>query len=170
MEEPQGRVGYEHALRVIGRHLDAEPVYHVTLLEVVDGFTVRSHASAHRSDGTSTHYSWDRLRDLVIYQTAGRGVKRRRSRHSGMWANYPNGHEDFFRALGHELDADHASSLAVDEVPDGIAVSYMRPMETDSVQYQKVHRMMQRDDVEALLRAAQARRGGKSPEPASATR
>jgi hypothetical protein len=158
MEDEQSRVGYEPALRVIGRHLDAEPSYYVSLLEAVDGFTVRSHPSAHRSDGMTSHYSWERLRDLVIYQTAGRGVRRRQSRHSGMWGNFPNGHEDFFRALGHELDDQQATSLTVDEVPEGVTISYVRPG-GDHLQYEKVHRLMRLEDIEVLLQEAQARRG-----------
>lgn len=159
LDEPRHGVDYEPALRVIGRHLDAEPAYHISLLETVDGFTVRSHPSGHRPDGTSNLYSWDRLNDLVIYQTAGRGVRRRRSRHSGMWANFPNGHEDFFRALGHELDEQQASSLAVDEVPEGVAVSYLRPRAAETLLFEKVHRVMRREDIEEALRAARARRG-----------
>ena len=159
MDEPAQRDEYEPALRVIGRHLDAEPAYHISLLETVDGFTVRSHPSGHRPDGISIVYSWNRLHDLVIYQMAGRGLRRRRSRHSGMWANFPNGHEDFFRALGHELDAQQASSLAVDEVPEGVAVSYLRPREAESLLFEKVHRVMRREDIEEALYAARGRRG-----------
>lgn len=159
---PDDRVGYEPALRVIGRQLDAEPAYHVSILEVVDGFAVRSHPAAHRSDGRTVHYSWDRLRDLVTFQTAGRGVPRRRSRHSGMWGNFPNGHEDFFRALGHELDEQRASSLTVDEIPEGVTVSYIRPDAHGSLNYEKYHTLMKREDIEVLLRAAQSRRS-RSP-------
>jgi hypothetical protein len=157
-EQQDGAIGYEPALRVIGRHLDAEPAYHVRVVEEADGFTVRSHPSIDRTDERRTHYSWDRLHDLVVYQTAGRGVRRRRSRHSGLWENFPNGHEDFFRALGHELDQENASNLSVDEVEEGVAVSYTRPSENDPDRPDTVHRMMQRADIEAMLRAAQARR------------
>lgn len=163
-EQPDVGIGYEPALRVIGRHLDAEPAYHVSVLEVADGFTVRSHPSTHRAEGHTIHYSWDRLTDLVVYQTAGRGVRRRRSRHSGMWELFPNGHEDFFRALGHELDVERASSITVDEVKEGVAVSYFRPSESDPSQAEKVHRLMRREDIEAMLKAAQARR--RTPQPA----
>lgn len=149
---------YEPALRVIGRHLDAEPAYHISVLEVADGFAVRSHPSGHRSEGRTAHFSWDRLDDLVIYQTAGRGVRRRPPRHSGMWENFPNGHEDFFRALGHVLDAESASSLSVDEVAEGVAVSYMRPSRDDTLHLEKQHSVLRREDIEHLLHDAQQRR------------
>ncbi|GAC1399933.1 MAG: hypothetical protein NVSMB52_13510 [Chloroflexota bacterium] len=158
--------GYEPALRVIGRHLDAEPAYLISVLEVADGFTVRSHPSRHRSEGRTIHYSWDRLNDLVIYQTAGRGVPRRRARHSGMWANFPNGHEDFFRALGHMLDDQNASSLTVDEISEGVAVSYMQPEAPGSVNFEKRHTLMQRRDIEEMLHEAQLRRNQESSAPA----
>lgn len=157
MEDRQDRVGYEPALRVIGGHLDAEPVYHVSLLEADDGFTVRAHASAHRLDGKTRYFSWERLRDLVTYQTAGRGVRRRPTRHRGMWENFPNGHDDFFRALGHELDEQHAASLTVDEVADGVAISYLRSG-SDPLRVERVHKLLRSEDIEMLLNEAQARR------------
>jgi hypothetical protein len=158
-DEQDAGIGYEPALRAIGRHLDAEPAYHISVLEVADGFTVRSHPSPHRADGHTLHYSWDRLTDLVVYQIAGRGVRRRKSRHSGLWEHFPNGHEDFFRALGHELDQERASNLTVDEVDEGVAVSYMRPNPDEPFRMDKIHRVMARDDIESMLKAAQARRG-----------
>ena len=162
MEEGQTeRVEYEPALRVIGRHLDAEPAYHISVLEVADGFTVRSHPSRHRSDGRTVHFTWDRLRDLSIFQTAGRGCRRRPRRHSGMWANFPNGHEDFFRALGHDLDESGASSLSVDEMPEGVAVSYMRPNQDDPLYFDKYHQVMRKEDIERMLQVAQERRNGR---------
>src|SRR5436305_8578857 len=125
-EDSEERLPYEPALRVIGRHLDAEPTYNMSVLEVSDGFTVRSHPSRFRSENRSVQFTWNRLRDLVVFHTAGRGCTRRRPRHSGIWANFPSGHEDFLRALGHILDHERAGSLSIDEVPEGVAVSYMR--------------------------------------------
>lgn len=155
------KVEYEQALRVIGRHLDAEPAYHISVMEVPDGFAVRAHPSNQQAEGRTIHFGWDRVRDLAIFQTAGRGLRRRKPRHSGMWANFPNGHEDFFRALGHTLDVEHASSLSIDEVAEGIDITYMRPG-ADGVKNEKTHLLMRQDDVLALLRDAQSRRGTTS--------
>lgn len=164
--EPRTEIGYEKGLRVIGRFLDSEPSYHVNVLEVADGFAVRSQGRADRAEGRSQHFPWERLRDLVIFQAAGRGVRARKRRRTEVWDKFPNGHEDFFRALGHELDVEHAHSLALDEIPDGIAISYMRRSTSGGKTYEKYHTVMGREEITALLQAAQARRG---KQPAVAT-
>src|SRR5947209_4472179 len=157
-EGQESRLDYESALRVIGRHLDTEPTYHMSLLEVRDGFTVRSHPSRFRSDARTVQFTWDRLNDLIVFHMAGRGCMRRRPRHSGIWANFPNGHEDFFRAMGHRLDKEHGSSLSVEELPEGVAVSYMRPLEDDTLQLEKAHMVLAYADIEAMLEEARRRR------------
>jgi hypothetical protein len=158
-EEQSERIPYQRALRVIGRHLDAEPAYHVSILEVPDGFTVRSHPARHRTDGRIVHFKWDRLNDLVIFHTAGRDCVRRRHRHQGIWAHFPSGHEDFFRALGFTLDQEGANSLGVDEVPEGVAVSYMRPVADNPLSFEKCHTVYHKQEIEQMLRSAQDRRG-----------
>jgi hypothetical protein len=158
-EEQIDRIPYQRALRVIGRNLDAEPAYHVSILEVADGFTVRSHQARHRTDGRIVHFKWDRLHDLLIFHTAGRDSARRRHRHQGIWANFPSGHEDFFRALGFTLDTENANSLSVDEVPEGIAVSYMRPTPGNALSYEKCHIVYHKQEIETMLTVAQERRG-----------
>jgi hypothetical protein len=157
-ETRDARLDYESALRVIGRHLDTEPTYHMSLLEVRDGFTVRSHPSRFRSDARTSQFTWDRLNDLVIFHMAGRGCIRRRPRHSGIWANFPNGHEDFFRALGHQLDKENGSSLSVEELPDGVGVSYLRPSGRDGAGNEKAHTVMAYGDIEKMLEVARQRR------------
>jgi hypothetical protein len=164
--EPRTEIGYEKGLRVIGRYLDSEPSYHVSVLEVADGFAVRAHGTSDRAEGRSALFPWERLRDLVIFQAAGRGVSARRRRRGEVWDKFPNGHEDFFRALGHELDVELARSLSLDEIPEGIAVSYMRPRSKGGGSFEKYHTVMGHDEIVALLEAAQARRG-TSPTPAA---
>jgi hypothetical protein len=161
-EEQTERIPYQTALRVIGRHLDSEPAYHVSILEVADGFTVRSHPARHRTDGRIMHFPWDRLHDLTIFHSAGRDCARRRHRHQGIWANFPSGHEDFFRALGYTLDTERANSLSVDEVPEGVAVSYMRPTEENALSFEKCHTVYHKQEIEVMLTSAQERRGKDS--------
>jgi hypothetical protein len=128
-------------------------------MEVKDGFTVRYQAAQHRSESRTAHFTWNRLNDLMVFQTAGRELGSRRSRHEGMWAKFPNGHQDFFRALGFTLDKERASSLSVDEVPEGIHVSYVRPDPNDSVKLEKWDTLMHIKDIEVMLEEAQSRRG-----------
>lgn len=155
-DEQPGRLPYESALRVIGRHLDAEPAYHLSVLEVPEGFTVRSYPVHHKTPGRVVQFQWDKLRNLSVFHTAGRDISGRRQRHRGMWANVPSGHENFFRALGFVLDVEHAHSVSIDEVPEGVAVSYMRPTSVGA--YEKCRRVHQRAEIEEMLRAAIKRR------------
>jgi hypothetical protein len=167
----QPRVKYEQALRVIGRYLDAEPTYHLSVVEVPDGFTVESRSSRFKSDGRTVQFTWDRLNDLLVYHTAGRGLSRRHHRHRGIWADFPNGHEDFFRALGFQFDSEGATNVSVDEVPEGVTVSYTRPPAAGKgagePEPQKI--VMHKAEIQGMLEAAQARRvRGKSPVGGSA--
>lgn len=153
------RLGYEQTLRVIGRHLDAEPAYHVSLLEVEDGFTIRYQVAQHQSDGRTVHFTWDRLQDLYVFNTGGRGVRRKRDRHEGIWGKFPNGHQDFFRALGYILDRDTAANLTVDEVVDGLRVSYCRPRSGDPLHLEKRDMELREADILEMVERAQMRRG-----------
>ncbi len=159
---PTRRLSYERALRVIGRHLDAEPAYHTSVLEVPDGFTVRSQPVRHRSSGKVTHFDWRRLADLAVLHTAARNFGKRRAPHAGIWASFPNGHEDFFRALGYTLDSEQAANVSIDELPDGFAVSYVRADGRHA--FEKHHRLYRAEEIEDLLKSALARRGTASTE------
>lgn len=153
---------YEEALRVIGRQLDAEPAYHVRILEMEDGFTVRYQPTLQQSDERTMHFGWDRLNDLVVFNTAGRGLARKRGRYQGMWAEFPNGHQGFFRTLGARMDRDQASSLAVDEVPEGVQISYVRPDPENPLRSQKFHTVLHEPEIRRMIEAAQQQRSGST--------
>ncbi|GAC1322080.1 MAG: hypothetical protein NVS2B16_13390 [Chloroflexota bacterium] len=150
---------YEEALRVIGRQLDAEPAYHVSILEVNDGFTVRYQPALQMSDERTMHYSWDRLNDLVVFNSAGRGLTRKRGRYQGMWAQFPNGHQGFFRTLGATMDREKASSLTVDEVAAGVEVTYLRTDPANGAQTQKFQAVLHEAEIRDMVEQAQRRRG-----------
>jgi hypothetical protein len=153
------RIGYERALRVLGRHLDAWAAYHVSVLEIGDGFTIRSQPVRHRTDDRIEHFTWSALRHIDVLHTAARYVEPRRSRHRGLWTNLPTGHQDFFRALGHLLDCESAAQVRIDELPDGLSVSYLKPAPHHPPSWQKCHQLYRREDIETLLGEAQRRRG-----------
>lgn len=158
VQEQLQEIPYERALRVIGRHFDGEPSYHISVLEVPDGFTTRWYPARHRSDGRSTHFSWDKVQDLSIFNSAGRNSRNRRQRHRGIWGNFPGGHEDFFRALGYVLDEERATALSIDEIADGVAVSYMRPIPGREMIYEKRHQVYHADGIQDMIVRAQGRR------------
>lgn len=139
-ERQEAQKSYQRALRVIGRYLDSEPAYHVSVSEVADGFTVRSHSTQRGSDEVVKHFPWDRLDDLDKYYSGARGLGRRPSRYQAIDRNFPCGHEAALRKLGSILDEASASSLSIDEVPNGLDVSYMHPRQGRGTEkFQKVY-------------------------------
>lgn len=148
---------YEHALRAIGRHLDSETAYHVRILEDDDGFTVQFQASQ-QGEVHASHFAWDRLQDLLIFNSAGRGVGGKRRRNTGLWSQITGGREDFFRALGHKLDQERASGISVDELPDNIALTYVCPDPENSIRSDKHHSLLTLDDMRDIQAIAQQRR------------
>lgn len=126
-DQQEEEKSYQRALRVVGRYLDSEPAFNVSISEISDGFTVRSHSTPRRADERVLHFEWDRLESLDQFYSGGRGVARRRHRHQDLWEHFPCGHEAALRKLGSILDAEGATSLSVDEVEGGLDVSYLAP-------------------------------------------
>jgi hypothetical protein len=124
-EQQAPQKSYSVALRVVGRYLDGEPSYHLSITETGDGLSVRSHATPRRADERIKHFAWDTIDDMDRYYSAaarGLGAKERRLQ----WA-FPCTHEQALRTLGALLDGENATSLSVDETGDGLDVSYLRP-------------------------------------------
>lgn len=122
--EAEDGPSYEEALRVIGRQLDAEPAYGLRIDEDPEGFCVQYKPTMDGEDMRSVHFTWGRLQDLAVFNTAGRGLVRKRGRYSGVWEQFANGHQGFFRTLGLRLDREIARDLHVREDSDGIHVTY----------------------------------------------
>jgi hypothetical protein len=157
--EPQDEnAAYESALRVIGRHLDAEPSYNVSILEVDDGFTLRYQPTQHRFDGRTVHFGATKLTDLSIFQTAGRGCAKRHYRHEGMSLKFADGHEEFLRALGYMLDREGASSLTFDELTDEVRVTYVRATPENAMRTEKRDLAFSESDIQAMVDGARQRR------------
>ncbi|MGH2448578.1 MAG: hypothetical protein ACRDFS_08245 [Chloroflexota bacterium] len=151
-------VGYQHALRVIGRYLDSEPAYHVTVVEVDDGFTVRYSPTRHRAEQVTARFPWTRLRDLRVFNTAARGRGPRPGRYAGLRAEVPGGYQDFLRALGAMLDDSRAAGLSLDALPGGMAVSYLREQPDNPFQAEKYYSILDRSKMEDILSEGLARR------------
>jgi hypothetical protein len=150
---------YEEALRVIGRHLDAEPAYGVKISEVQDGYLVRFQPAYDRPDEHINHFSWERIRDLVVFFSSGRGLVRKQGRYQGMWAKLPNGHQGFLRALGFSLDKEQASDFTLEEEDDAVNVRYARPSsdEPSDLEYVSLH--ITEAEIKKMLTSANQRRG-----------
>lgn len=158
INQQEETLSYAQALRAIGRHLDAEPAYHVSILEVDDGFTVRYQPTQHRFDRRTIHFGADRLRDLLVFQSAGRGCGRKNDRHRQMWTKFPDGHEEFLRALGFLLDHEGATNLTLDELPEEVRVTYVRAEHDNPMRAEKCDATYHEPEIRALVQAARLRR------------
>lgn len=153
---------YQWLLRALGAYLDEEPSCRITLAEVPDGFLVRLQRALHTLDPQMEHFK----RETLVEQLNGLVTRPRpqtRIRHQGVWSRFPNGHQDFFRALGYELDQSSARGILVEELEDGLVVTYNYPDSENGNRWKKRMVVMDVDDIEAIINAAFERRG-KPPE------
>ena len=135
-EQQAPQKSYSVALRVVGRYLDSEPSYHVSIAETGDGLTVRSHETPRRADERVKQFDWATIDDMDKYYGAaarGTGARKRRLQ----WA-FPCTHEQALRTLGALLDSEGVSSLSVDETPSGLDVSYLRSAGSQQEKQQKL--------------------------------
>lgn len=156
---------YQWLLRSLGAYLDEEPSCRISLTEVSDGFTVRLQRSLHKLEPQVEHFKREtlveQLQELFQRQTKPVG----HARHQGVWSAFPNGHQDFFRALGFELDEASAQGILVDELEDGVVITYSYPDPHDASAWKKRMVVLGTSEIEAILNAAFERR--KKPSPLS---
>lgn len=148
---------YQSLLRALGSSLDEEPSCRITLVETSDGFLVRLQRALHHLDPQIVQFTREELRkkfeDLVRLRRWPN-----RAHHQGIWTTLPNGHQDFFRALGYELDQVHARCILIDEVEDGIVVTYSYPDDKSSGAWGKRLVKLDLKEIEHILNTAFERR------------
>ena len=116
------RPTYQDALRAIGRYFDRNLYRHVLVHEVEDGYVARAFPGLQgnlKAEGIALPMS-DVLA-LIASQGLGRGVAVTDVK---MPPLCPTGYEDFFRALGFELDASNANNVSLVELSSGFLVAY----------------------------------------------
>lgn len=149
---------YQWLLRSLGAYLDTEPSCRITLSETSEGFVVRMQRALHKLEPQVEVFKREtlvqQLQDLMHMPKRQTNV-----RHQGIWSNFPNGHQDFFRALGYELDDANARGIMIDELEDGIVVTYSYPSEGNGTAWKKRMVVLGLDEIETILNAAFDRRG-----------
>ena len=116
------RPTYQDALRAIGRYFDRNVYRHVLVSEVEDGYIARAfpgQLGSLKAEGIALPMS--DVMALIGSQEQVRGVTVSEVK---MPPLCPTGYEDFFRALGFDLDAAAASNVCIVELSGGILVSY----------------------------------------------
>lgn len=156
---------YQWLLRALGAYLDEEPSCRISLAEVPDGFIVRLQRALHKLEPEYEHFKRETLVEQVHELFTRKRPSGARTRHQGIWASFPNGHQDFFRALGYELDDSHASNILIDELEDGLVITYNYPDEQNGQSLKKRLVVLGVEEIEVILNAAFERRGKPSSGP-----
>lgn len=155
--EPGQENTYQWLLRALGAYLDEEPSCRISLAEVSDGFLVRLQRALHKLDPQVEHFKRDTLQEQLVRLQRERKHSTR-ARHQGVWSSFPNGHQDFFRALGYELDQAQARGILIDELEDGVVVTYSFPDTAAGSKWKKRMVVLGITEIEAILNAAFERR------------
>jgi len=116
------RPAYQVSLRAIGRYFDRNVYRHVLVSEVEDGFMARAFPGLLgnlKAEGIALPMS--DVIALINNQEQARGVAVDDVR---MPPLCPTGYEDFFRAIGWDLDQAAASNVCLVELSGGILVSF----------------------------------------------
>ncbi|MBV9282182.1 MAG: hypothetical protein JOZ41_19040 [Chloroflexi bacterium] len=148
---------YQWMLRALGAFLDEEPSCRISLAEVPDGFLVRMQRALHKLEPKVLHFNRSTLVEQLEQQIQQRKALLTRTHHQGLWAHFPNGHQDFLRALGYELDQASARGILIDELEDGVVVTYSYPG-PETEQWRKRMVVLGISEIEEILNAAFERR------------
>jgi hypothetical protein len=148
---------YQWMLRALGAFLDQEPSCRISLAEVPEGFVVRLQRGLHKLEPTVLRLSRRTLVAHLGQLKQHRPSAQTRPHHQGIWTHFPNGHQDFFRALGYELDQASAHGILLDELEEGLVVTYSCPdPETGARRKRMVS--LRLPEIEQVLNAAFERR------------
>jgi hypothetical protein len=123
---------YQNELRAIGRHCDDNGLRHVSILEVGEGFILRGFADPNDPGSVEAIEIPDSdIQGLILKNFTARG----RSGVATRSKLCPTGYEDFFRALGYELEVNQAKAVSVQEMIDAISVAYLSLLPTSEEGY-----------------------------------
>ena len=129
------------------------------MVEIEDGFAVRFHPRPQEEEVRTLTFNWERLMDLSIFHSAGRGVMRRHDRHAGNWSEFPGGRQELYRALGAALDDAGAQNVEVEELPGQLRLHYDLAGESEGAGPDRTERTLGEDEIHALVVEARKRRG-----------
>jgi hypothetical protein len=125
-DEAVHQQSYQELFRAIGAMLDEDVTSIIGIVEVEDGFLVRAERFKQLLTEVSVnHVSRSTLAERIEEMRRVRPPSGKR-RHPGIWDSLPVTHQDFFRALGYELDSVGAHHVVIDELSDSLLLRYQQ--------------------------------------------
>jgi hypothetical protein len=147
---------YERVLRAVGVYLDGEDGGWFRLIEVPDGVTLFVEGRNSQPSCRELHFSVDGLNSRA--ESLSKGRRFLGSAHENSWKLVSTTHEDFLRALGWELSDSNAHALLIDELEDGLLVTYSYLDPARGFQWRKQLIVMQVADMQGIIAAGRGRR------------
>jgi hypothetical protein len=147
---------YKETLRAIGAWLDQRDAGYFTIIETPDGFTVVVAPVGGRSTPEETHFRYAELgrHGEVLRQNRGKRTKDA----PPQTEMFPTGCQDFFRALGFELDDAGAEAVVIDSLDERVVLSYAYVDPSADFSWHKRMVILGRNDCSTVLEVAKARR------------
>jgi hypothetical protein len=146
---------YQNRLRVVGRHLDLNEYRSVSLMDVEGGILVRA-SSPKRHAPELLEFPDEAFLEIVRTAIQSRGSRKRVKTRSEL---IPTGYEDFFRALGYELDRRLAKSVTLHECQESIFLAGLEKGDPTSHVFSSFDVMLGPDEIQLILDSAFRRRG-----------
>lgn len=153
---PEEERSYEEILRAVGAYLDGVAHARFSLIELPNGFTLVLEPASEKQKAAEVHFPRVGL-EAQIKQLI-RNRKRLGGKYQGKWHLAPTSHQDFLRALGFELDDSDAKEILIDELEDGLLVTYSYLDPSQGYQWRKHSTTLRRAEIETILQAAHNRR------------
>jgi hypothetical protein len=158
MDQKEPAPSYESGLQAVGAYLDSQCSTEFKLLETPLGFAVRFEVRGAQPETRAAFFKFCDLHRSGVEIAFPRKLR------------HPLGAQDrqyrhLLGAVGHDLDASHAVSILLDELPEALLITYQYDDPRRGYVLRKRMDVAGPRDRERLLRDAHGRRGLLRPRP-----
>jgi hypothetical protein len=143
------RSSYQALLRMLGTRLDEDGAREIRVVEATYGFVTHYQRQGNQSEAGIVEYRSHEL--LAVAEE----LRRRKQRSQAK--THQTRYEDVFRALGYELDQVGGRSILIEELPDGLLLTY-QTLSADGGVARKHMAVLYQDELARMLERAVARR------------
>lgn len=150
------RFPYQASLRSLGAYLDERNAHRINVIEAEAGFAVRFQPDAAVPDLILVRLSLEELSERD--RDAGSLSKRRQLPFASRNNREESTYENILRALGYELDYVEAHGVLIDELEEGIVVTYQFLKPSEGFNARKRMVILGSEALDSVLEDARSRR------------